>query len=175
VSGNNTRSTLVCGIAHLLNACTPTLILNGGSHHLVHHMYFCCVASEAPSHRPSSLPPICLTLIAPSSCHGPWASSQCASLGDLHTLHTTSPTRACRPFPPTSDLLRLPTPHKHSLRHATLPAKHICTKNLTPFLKLPPCPARGPPLVWRFRGGHLALHIAQTMRGSSARPHPSTT
>jgi phosphatidylinositol glycan class T len=29
----------------------------------------------------------------------------------------------------------------HSLRHATLPAERVCTENLTPFLKLLPCPA----------------------------------
>ncbi|KAI0248272.1 GPI transamidase component PIG-T [Lactifluus subvellereus] len=63
----------------------------------------------------------------------------CASLGRMDTLHTTSPTRA---FPPTGDLPRLPAPHKHSLRHATLPAERVCTENLTPFLKLLPCPAR---------------------------------
>jgi phosphatidylinositol glycan class T len=63
----------------------------------------------------------------------------CASLGHMHTLHTTSPTRA---FPPTGDLPLLPAPHKHSLRHTTLPAERVCTENLTPFLKLLPCPAR---------------------------------
>ena len=57
----------------------------------------------------------------------------------MHTLHTTSPIRA---FPPTGDLPRLPAPYKHSLRHATLPAERVCTENLTPFLKLLPCPAR---------------------------------
>jgi GPI-anchor transamidase subunit T len=67
----------------------------------------------------------------------------CASLGSMDTHHTTSPTRA---FPPTGDLPRLPAPHTHkhtySLRHATLPAERVCTENLTPFLKLLPCPAR---------------------------------
>ena len=63
----------------------------------------------------------------------------CASLGRMDTLHTTSPTRA---FPPTGDLPRLPAPHTHALRHATLPAERVCTENLTPFLKLLPCPAR---------------------------------
>jgi hypothetical protein len=57
----------------------------------------------------------------------------------MHTLHTTSPIRA---FPPTGDLPRLPAPYKHGLRHATLPAERVCTENLTPFLKLLPCPAR---------------------------------
>jgi GPI-anchor transamidase subunit T len=57
----------------------------------------------------------------------------------MHTLHTTSPARSA--FPPTGDLPRLPTA-PHSLRHATLPAERVCTENLTPFLKLLPCPAR---------------------------------
>jgi len=56
----------------------------------------------------------------------------------MDTLHTTSPTRA---FPQTGDLPRLPPPHTHTLRHATLPAERVCTENLTPFLKLLPCPA----------------------------------
>jgi len=66
----------------------------------------------------------------------------CASLGRMDTLHTTSPTRT---FPPTGDLPRLPPAqhaHAHVLRHATLPAERVCTENLTPFLKLLPCPAR---------------------------------
>jgi GPI-anchor transamidase subunit T len=57
----------------------------------------------------------------------------------MDTLHTTSPTRV---FPPTGDLPRLPSPHLHTLRHATLPAERVCTENLTPFLKLLPCPSR---------------------------------
>jgi phosphatidylinositol glycan class T len=70
----------------------------------------------------------------------------CASLGRMDTLHTTSPTRT---FRPTGDLPRLHPPsvshthtHTHALRHATLPAERVCTENLTPFLKLLPCPAR---------------------------------
>jgi phosphatidylinositol glycan class T len=59
----------------------------------------------------------------------------------MDTLHTTSPTRA---FAQTGDLPRLASPHGHGhvLRHATLPAERVCTENLTPFLKLLPCPAR---------------------------------
>ena len=63
----------------------------------------------------------------------------CASLGNMDALHTTSPTHA---FLPTGDLPRLPTPHAYTLRHATLPAERVCTENLTPFLKLLPCPSR---------------------------------
>lgn len=68
----------------------------------------------------------------------------CASLGSMDALHTTSPTHA---FLPTGDLPRLPAPplparHAYTLRHATLPAERVCTENLTPFLKLLPCPSR---------------------------------
>ncbi|KAI9436413.1 GPI transamidase component PIG-T [Lactarius psammicola] len=68
----------------------------------------------------------------------------CASLGSMDALHTTSPAHA---FPPTGDLPLLPAPplperHAYTLRHATLPAERVCTENLTPFLKLLPCPSR---------------------------------
>lgn len=63
----------------------------------------------------------------------------CASLGTMDTQRTTAPTRA---FPPTGDLPALPPPRTHRLRHAALPSEHVCTENLTPFLKLLPCPAR---------------------------------
>jgi hypothetical protein len=59
----------------------------------------------------------------------------------MDALHTTSPVQA---FLPTGDLPRLPAParHAYTLRHATLPAERVCTENLTPFLKLLPCPSR---------------------------------
>lgn len=63
----------------------------------------------------------------------------CASLNGMDNQRTTSPTRA---FPPSGDLPLLPSPHTHGLRHATLAAEHVCTENLTPFLKLLPCPGR---------------------------------
>ncbi|THH14094.1 hypothetical protein EW146_g6197 [Bondarzewia mesenterica] len=63
----------------------------------------------------------------------------CASLNGMNSQLTTSPTRA---FPPAGDLPLLPTPHTYRLLHATLAAEHVCTENLTPFLKLLPCPAR---------------------------------
>ncbi|KAA1470982.1 Gpi16 subunit, GPI transamidase component [Dentipellis sp. KUC8613] len=83
---------------------------------------------------------------ASSSIDERWQGTQnalaglfCASLGAMDNQRTTSPTRA---FPPAGQLPRLPTPYRHALRHATLPAEHVCTENLTPFLKLLPCPAR---------------------------------
>ena len=40
-------------------------------------------------------------------------------------------------FQPEGDL---PGPAaSHELRHGTLPSEHVCTENLTPFLKLLPC------------------------------------
>ncbi|KAF7982182.1 hypothetical protein HWV62_29965 [Athelia sp. TMB] len=58
----------------------------------------------------------------------------CASLGSLDDLRTTSPTVA---FEPEGILPNWPQPHQ--LRHASLPSEHVCTENLTPFLKLLPC------------------------------------
>ncbi|KAI0727123.1 Gpi16 subunit GPI transamidase component [Fomitopsis betulina] len=58
----------------------------------------------------------------------------CASLGSLDEQRTTSPTLT---FQPEGSL-----PNKaanYQLRHATLPSEHVCTENLTPFLKLLPC------------------------------------
>lgn len=31
--------------------------------------------------------------------------------------------------------------YPHSLRYATMPSEHVCTENLTPFVKLLPCKA----------------------------------
>ncbi|KZV68526.1 Gpi16 subunit, GPI transamidase component [Peniophora sp. CONT] len=62
----------------------------------------------------------------------------CASLGSMDAQRTTSPTRA---FPPHGSLPLLPN-HSYALRHAHLPSENVCTENLTPFLKLLPCPAR---------------------------------
>ncbi|KAL6299449.1 GPI transamidase component PIG-T [Sparassis latifolia] len=58
----------------------------------------------------------------------------CASLGSLDEQHTTSPTLS---FQPEGSLPDWKAPHQ--LRHATLPSEHVCTKYLTPFLKLFPC------------------------------------
>ncbi|KAJ7479624.1 GPI transamidase component GPI16 [Mycena latifolia] len=58
----------------------------------------------------------------------------CASLGSLDELRTTSPALA---FAPQGGIPAWP--HPHAVRHASLPSEHVCTENLTPFLKLLPC------------------------------------
>ncbi|KAG9313642.1 GPI transamidase component PIG-T [Chiua virens] len=62
----------------------------------------------------------------------------CASLGSLDDRRTSSPASA---FPLSSVPLHqqsLP----YALRFAILPSEHVCTENLTPFLKLLPCKSR---------------------------------
>jgi phosphatidylinositol glycan class T len=63
----------------------------------------------------------------------------CASLASLDEQRTTSPTRA---FTPLGALPAWPQTLPHALRHASLPSEHVCTENLTPFLKLLPCKGR---------------------------------
>jgi phosphatidylinositol glycan class T len=58
----------------------------------------------------------------------------CASLGSLDEQRTTSPVLT---FTPEGLLPNWTRPHQ--LRHASLPSEHVCTENLTPFLKLLPC------------------------------------
>ncbi|PCH40448.1 Gpi16 subunit GPI transamidase component [Wolfiporia cocos MD-104 SS10] len=58
----------------------------------------------------------------------------CASLGSLDEQRTTSPVLT---FTPEGNLPNWTA--SHQLRHATLPSEHVCTENLTPFLKLLPC------------------------------------
>ncbi|KAF8817359.1 Gpi16 subunit, GPI transamidase component [Phlegmacium glaucopus] len=58
----------------------------------------------------------------------------CASLGSLDELRTTSPAQS---FAPEGTLPDWDLPHQ--VRHASLPSEHVCTENLTPFLKLLPC------------------------------------
>ena len=58
----------------------------------------------------------------------------CASLGSLDEHRTTSPSYT---FRPEGTLPRFSK--SHQLRHASLPSEHVCTENLTPFLKLLPC------------------------------------
>ncbi|KAF9263700.1 GPI transamidase component GPI16 [Marasmius fiardii PR-910] len=58
----------------------------------------------------------------------------CASLGSLDEQRTTSPKLA---FPPEGALPDLGLPYQ--IRHASHASEHVCTENLTPFLKLLPC------------------------------------
>lgn len=58
----------------------------------------------------------------------------CASLGSLDEQRTTSPLLS---FPPEGSLPDWK--HPYHIRHASLPSEHVCTENLTPFLKLLPC------------------------------------
>ncbi|KAF9559722.1 Gpi16 subunit, GPI transamidase component [Agrocybe pediades] len=60
----------------------------------------------------------------------------CASLGSLDELRTTSPAET---FTPEGTLPTWGDSLSHQLRHASLPSEHVCTENLTPFLKLLPC------------------------------------
>ncbi|KAJ7619534.1 Gpi16 subunit GPI transamidase component [Roridomyces roridus] len=59
----------------------------------------------------------------------------CASLGSLDELRTTSPAL----FAPSGGLPDWGMHNPHEIRHASLPSEHVCTENLTPFLKLLPC------------------------------------
>ncbi|KAI0738852.1 Gpi16 subunit GPI transamidase component [Daedaleopsis nitida] len=61
----------------------------------------------------------------------------CASLGHLDEQRTTSPILTFRPEGSLPNFT-----HPHQLRHAILPSEHVCTENLTPFLKLLPCKSR---------------------------------
>ncbi|KAI0073000.1 Gpi16 subunit GPI transamidase component [Panus rudis PR-1116 ss-1] len=58
----------------------------------------------------------------------------CASLGSIDEQRTTSPTLTFRPEGSLPKWER-----EHLLRHGSLPSEHVCTENLTPFLKLLPC------------------------------------
>ena len=58
----------------------------------------------------------------------------CASLGSMDEQRTTSPYLS---FSPEGSLPQWE--RRHQMRHASLPSEHVCTENLTPFLKLLPC------------------------------------
>ncbi|KAK0460070.1 GPI transamidase component PIG-T [Desarmillaria tabescens] len=58
----------------------------------------------------------------------------CASIGSLDEQRTTSPVLS---FAPEGSLPDWGV--EHELRHASLASEHVCTENLTPFLKLLPC------------------------------------
>ncbi|KAF5374923.1 hypothetical protein D9758_000016 [Tetrapyrgos nigripes] len=59
----------------------------------------------------------------------------CASLGSLDEQRTTSPHLSFPPEGLLPDWDGLP----HQIRHASHASEHVCTENLTPFLKLLPC------------------------------------
>ncbi|KAF7767876.1 hypothetical protein Agabi119p4_7119 [Agaricus bisporus var. burnettii] len=60
----------------------------------------------------------------------------CASLGTLDEQRTTSPTHS---YFPHGILPSWNGSSAHELRHGSMPSEHVCTENLTPFLKLLPC------------------------------------
>ncbi|KAF8137203.1 GPI transamidase component PIG-T [Boletus edulis] len=96
----------------------------------------------------------------------------CASLGSLDDRRTSSPASA---FP----LSSVPFPHDstpYALRHATLPSEHVCTENLTPFLKLLPCKSRAglarlldPQRVFDTDWHGLGVHVRSTEAGIELR------
>lgn len=58
------------------------------------------------------------------------------------------------------------------LRHASLPAEHVCTENLTPFLKLLPCKSAAgiasllnPHRVFDADWHGMGIHVTKTNRG----------
>ena len=63
----------------------------------------------------------------------------CASLGSLDEQHTTSPVLSFQPLGSLPDFTTHNKTPYYALRHASLPYEHVCTENLTPFLKLLPC------------------------------------
>jgi hypothetical protein len=60
----------------------------------------------------------------------------CASLGTIDEQRTTSPTHS---YFPQGILPSWNGSSVHELRHGSMPSEHVCTENLTPFLKLLPC------------------------------------
>ena len=63
----------------------------------------------------------------------------CASVGSLDEQHTTSPAFSFQPLGFLPDFAAHNQTSSYALRHASLPSEHVCTENLTPFLKLLPC------------------------------------
>ncbi|KAJ7252017.1 Gpi16 subunit, GPI transamidase component-domain-containing protein [Mycena rebaudengoi] len=62
----------------------------------------------------------------------------CASLGSLDELRTTAPDQVFAPRGGLQNYTNTNT-NNHAIRHASLPSEHVCSENLTPFLKLLPC------------------------------------
>lgn len=88
----------------------------------------------------------------------------CASLGALDVQRTSSPLSA---FP-----LSFPHSTPHALRYASLPSEHVCTENLTPFVKLLPCKTRAglatlltPQRIFDADWHGLSVHVQSTQRG----------
>ncbi|KIJ61828.1 hypothetical protein HYDPIDRAFT_176808 [Hydnomerulius pinastri MD-312] len=94
----------------------------------------------------------------------------CASLGSLDARRTSSPSTAF----PLSSTRSSPIPH--ALRYASLPSEHVCTENLTPFLKLLPCKSRAgiarllnPQRVFDSDWHGLSVHVLSTDEGVEMR------
>ena len=92
----------------------------------------------------------------------------CASLGSLDGRRTSSPISA---FPLSSAPFSQDS-IPYALRYATLPSEHVCTENLTPFLKLLPCKSRGglaklldPQHVFDADWHGLGVHVRSTEAG----------
>ncbi|KAH7887087.1 GPI transamidase component PIG-T [Phlebopus sp. FC_14] len=90
----------------------------------------------------------------------------CASLGSIDARRTSSPVSA---FPLSSQRFY---PIPYALRHAILPSEHVCTENLTPFLKLLPCKSRAglarllnPQCVFDADWHGLSVHVLSTKNG----------
>ena len=99
--------------------------------------YLCNVNARSYDHLQSEIA-VSTTALAPRN-NGPNSNSE---LAQQHFSAGTWPNSVRSCVSSNNNLLRPPAPHKHSLRHATLPAECVCTENLTPFLNLFPYPAR---------------------------------
>lgn len=91
----------------------------------------------------------------------------CASLGSLDDRRTSSPASA---FPLSVPSYQDSIPY--ALRYATLPSEHVCTENLTPFLKLLPCKSRAglakllnPQRLFDADWHGLGVHVRSTEAG----------
>ncbi|KIK81784.1 hypothetical protein PAXRUDRAFT_832609 [Paxillus rubicundulus Ve08.2h10] len=96
----------------------------------------------------------------------------CASLGSLDSRRTSSPYSAF----PLSSVSSLKISFQYALRHATLPSEHVCTENLTPFLKLLPCKSHtglarllNPQRLFDADWHGLGVHVLSTDRGLELR------
>ncbi|KAG6336992.1 hypothetical protein ID866_2093 [Astraeus odoratus] len=90
----------------------------------------------------------------------------CASLGSLDARRTSSPSSAFPVSFPSS------TSIPHALRYANLPSEHVCTENLTPFVKLLPCKSHAgmarllnPQRLFDADWHGLSVHVQSTEKG----------